>query len=430
MKILFLAYYFPPIKSIALLRVWQWSRHLLPFVDKVFVITTKNRQILAKEERPTEGVEIYEARTFDYRTLAAKRHPNTKSVHFDEQKKASFLMQIFIKLKNTIPFNFFIGEGGFLYTLSSVYIGYQLIKKHKIRYIISSFPPYSDHYSAWILKLIFRKKIVWIADYRDPHINPIFKWYFGLKFQRWANWFLMSQADMLTTVSDGLKSILFPFNPNVYTIRNSFNCEILNTHKDNIYLDKFCIAYTGSMYQHQNPALLFEVLNEIFDEYPTIKNSLQIIYAGKDSHTWKVFAESYQLAHILVLKGNLTMHEAIDIQRKSHVNLLLTPASTTVKGLLGGKLCEYLAARRPIIALINGVQDPEFEEIMQHTEGGIVVYHQQKESHLRLKNFLLQLFYTWKENPDKLPFIPAHLLTPFTWTYQIETFLNSLPSKK
>lgn len=148
MKFLFLSYYFPPIKSIASLRAWQWSRHLLPFAEKIFIITTKNRHLLAKEPRPTEGVEIHEAATFDYRTLAAKRNPNPKSVHFDEQQKASFLMRFFIKLKNTIPFNFFIGEGGFFYILSSVFIGYQLIKKHKIKYIISSFPPYADHYSA------------------------------------------------------------------------------------------------------------------------------------------------------------------------------------------------------------------------------------------------------------------------------------------
>lgn len=430
MKILFLAYYFPPIKSIASLRVWQWSRHLLPFVDKVFVITTKNRQILAKEERPTEGVEIHEARTFDYRTLVAKRNPNPKSVHFEEQKKAAFGIQTFIKLKNTIPFNFFIGEGGLLYTLSSVYIGYQLIKKHKIRYIISSFPPYSDHYSAWILKLIFRKKIVWIADYRDPHINPIFNWYFGLKFQIWANRVLMSQADMLTTVSDGLKNTLLRFNPTVYTIRNSFNYDILNTNKNDIYLDKFCIAYTGSMYAHHAANLLFEVLEDIFHEQPTIKKSFQIIYVGKDSVIWKSIANNHNMEHILDARGNVNLDEAIDIQRKSHVNLLLTSALPKLKGILTGKLYEYLAARRPIIALINGVQDLEFEEIMQHTEGGIVVYHQQKESLLRLKNFLLQLFYTWKENPNKLPFIQEDLLTPFTWTYQIETFLNILLSKK
>ena len=254
--ILFLSYYFPPIHSIGVVRNYQLAVHLRKFFSRVLILTTSNRRLLPADPLSLEGLTVFSIPTLDYRTLGALR--NRRGGHFKESTKRSLIVKSAIKLINTLPFNLLIGEGGFLYSLASYFKAVKLIKQEKVGYVYSSFRPYSDHFTAYLLKLRF-PAIYWIADFRDLHIEPIYRLHYFTWSQRWMNGFLLKKANTVTTVSEGLAEHLRPFNKNVYVLRNGFSFNEVGAEVNKY--QKFTIVYTGSLTREENkPDALFKAL--------------------------------------------------------------------------------------------------------------------------------------------------------------------------
>jgi hypothetical protein len=109
------------------------------------------------------------------------------------------------------------------------------------------------------------------------------------------------------------------------------------------------------------------------------------------------------------------------MQRSSHLNLVLTTATPESTGQLSGKLSEYMAAKNPIIVLIDGIQDVEFETIIDELNAGIVVYNHR--SYSELEAFILEKFNEWKDTGDVKPTINIEKLKEYSWEYQMQKFI-------
>ncbi|UCE45678.1 MAG: hypothetical protein JSU93_02005, partial [Methanobacteriota archaeon] len=66
-----------------------------------------------------------------------------------------------------------------------------------------------------------------------------------------------------------------------------------------------------------------------------------------------------------------TRSEAMEIQRRSHILLLLTWDNPEEKGVMTGKLFDYMAARRPIISI--GPSESVLDNLLRSTGAGIHV---------------------------------------------------------
>ncbi len=434
-RLLCLLYYFPPIKSIAVNRNWGAVRHLQPYFDDVFVFTTKNNQLLPQEARDTEGVKISEITTFDYRTLTAWLRPNRSEMHHNEGAKSSPIVRFGIRLLDSFPFNLLFHEGGLLYSLIGFWRAAKLIRREKITHIYSSFRPMSDHFTAHLLKIAF-PRLVWIADFRDLHIDPLYQMPIVKPFQHWCNKRLLRRADLVTTVSEGLAIHLRAYHPNVYALRNGVHLEsqkafeLLNQKRDpsvstpknteispNIPISqypKFTFAYTGSMWiDERNPSLLLKIVHDLSNEGIMSAENTQIVYAGKDTAVWQSWITKYNLDTFFHSHGLVSSQKAVDIQREAHLNILLTSALPNYGGVLTGKFFEYLAACNPILVLINGAQDIEFEQIVSHLDAGIVAYNDRSEKELR--HFILNLFNEFQATGKVEPTIRRERLDELSW---------------
>jgi glycosyltransferase involved in cell wall biosynthesis len=84
------------------------------------------------------------------------------------------------------------------------------------------------------------------------------------------------------------------------------------------------------------------------------------------------FAESLGLGDRLELLPYATRAESLRLQRDSEALLLLIPdADGRGKGVLSGKVFEYLAAGRPVLALVPA--DGVAAELIRETGAGVVV---------------------------------------------------------
>jgi glycosyltransferase involved in cell wall biosynthesis len=426
-RLLCLLYYFPPIKSIAVNRNWGVIRHLQPYFSDIFVFTTQNNRLLPQEVRDTEGVYISEMPTFDYRTLTAWLRPNRAEMHHNEGAKSNPIVRFAIRLLDSFPFNLLFHEGGIIYSFIGFWRAAQLIRKEKITHIYSSFRPMSDHFTAHLLKILF-PNLVWIADFRDLHIDPLYQMPLVQPFQHWCNKRLLRRANLVTTVSEGLAIHLRRYHPNVYALRNGVYLDnqkefelrsqkedpSVSTTSNNLNFPKFTFAYTGSMWiDERNPSLLLKIIQDLSNEGIMSAKNTQIVYAGKDTAVWQSWITKYNLDTFFNSYGLVSSQKAVDIQTEAHVNILLTSALPNYGGVLTGKFFEYLAACNPILVLINGAQDIEFEQIVTHLDAGIVAYNDRSEKELRA--FILNLFNEFQATGKVKPTIRRERLEELSW---------------
>jgi hypothetical protein len=232
---------------------------------------------------------------------------------------------------------------------------------------------------------------------------------------------LMSNANLLTTVSEGLEKNLKDYHPNRYVLFNGIYqlFEKLEEHQN----EKFTICYTGSMYgENRNPEVLLKALKILIEEGKVDINKVQIKYAGKDFEDWKAWASKFQLNKILADCGYLTFKESFQLQRAAHINLLLTYTGKNYTGGLTGKLYEYLAAERPVMVIIRGEKDLEFESMINKLNAGTVLYSKE-ESVLGAKRFILNLFEQWKNDGDINLEMNKDVLKRYHWEEMIKNFI-------
>ncbi len=423
--ILFIAYFFPPIKTVGVFRSYYLSKYSKAHYENIYIISTTNYRNMPQEPMNTEGVHISRAFTFDYRTLISLRQK--QSIHLSESFKKKYALKSIMKLIYGFPFNILLGEGGLIYILSAFFIALRLIRKNNIRIMYSSFSPYADHIVAYLLKICY-PNIQWVADFRDLHVDPYYEMVYWKRFQHWCNHKILKKANLVTTVSDGLATHLKAYHPHIYAFKNGIQPISLKHELPPQSFSKFTIAYTGSMFgDARNPILFLEVVSDLIKNNVFTKENFQIIYAGKDTALWHMWIDRYVLHNFFISKGMVSHAEAQAIQRQAHINLLLTSALKDWTGIMTGKIYEYLAAQNPVLVLIDGTQDIEYETFITDLDAGLVGYND--HSFDIVKAFIKDKYEEWKKNGYVQSTIISDKLKTMTWENIVEKLWKTVQSR-
>lgn len=403
---LLIHYYFPPIHSIGVLRNYYLAQAYQKRINKIKVLTTSNRRVLPQSNmKGLDSFDVSELITKDYRS-------NRKQTHFEETQKEKWSMKFGRKLIDSYPFNVWIGEGGSSYIRNGIKQGTDFLSKNPKAIICSSFRPYADLYIASKLKASF-PEAKWIVDFRDLHVDPMYKNVFFPSYQRRVDKKMLKKADLITTVSQGLAEELNKSLNNVKAIYNGIVPRPVETKK----FEKFTISYTGSLFGNKrNPSCFFSYLIKQIKAGLISKENIAIKYAGKDGSKFKEYIKQYNLGSNYEELGMISHNKAKILQQQSHVNLLLTSVTKNHKGILTGKLFEYIGSLTPTFAVIIGGEDPEIEKLLLETKSGDVFYETSNasESFMHWYNewrkntpinndaTLIQSNYSWDKAVDKI----------------------------
>src|SRR5690606_12545888 len=153
----------------------------------------------------------------------------------------------------------------------------------------------------------------------------------------------------------------------------------------------FSISHIGSLLSERNPEVLWKVLSEISKENPSFKNDLKLKFAGAVSEEVKRSLENFNLISNCEFLGYVSHSEALKLQNQSQVLLLVEINSAETRAIIPGKLFEYLAAKRPIIAF--GPKESDIEEIISETKSGKFFSYWDDDE---LKTEILQLYKNFK----------------------------------
>jgi hypothetical protein len=137
----------------------------------------------------------------------------------------------------------------------------------------------------------------------------------------------------------------------------------------------------------RNAENLWKALAELCAENGDFRNKLLIKFIGKTDYTARQSIQKNHLEEYLQLIPYLPHKEAIG--HSSTASLLLLPLNNTptVKGIVTGKLFEYLAMQKPILCI--GPTDGDSARIIKETQTGATFDFEDKEG---IKQYILDTF--------------------------------------
>jgi len=396
-KVLIITYYWPPAGGPGVQRWLHFVKYLRDFeIDPVVYIPENPSYPLVDftfNNTVPEGITIYKQPiTEPYRiaSLLSKKKTTRISSGIIKDVNQSLAEHLLLWIRG----NFFIPDARKYWVKPSVQFLRTILKNEGIDTIITTGPPHSVHLIGYALKRL--EAVRWIADFRDPWTT--IGYHKKLKLTRMAasrhkeleNTVLTSADKIVVTSKSTAQEFRSKTNVPIKVITNGFEKAI----EQKVTLDKkFTIAHIGSMLSGRNPENLWRVLSEIVVENNAFAADLMISFIGVVSDSTIASIKKYGLEKQLHLVGYVAHKTAINYQQKSQVLLLSEINSEDTKGIIPGKLFEYMASKRPILAI--GPDGWDVAEIMTKTKTGAIFNY---EAHTELKNVLLHWWHLYKEN--------------------------------
>jgi hypothetical protein len=251
--------------------------------------------------------------------------------------------------------------------------GWEKIKNKKFDILISTSNPWQTHYLAYLYKNKY-KNIKWIADFRDLWSKNHYYIQKGLKHK--IHYFIekkiISKADILTTVSFPLKQELKQLHSiKTEVIYNGY--EILQPIMRKVN-NKLIISYLGTIYKQRQDSLLLLLLSikELIKENLLFIEEIEVnIYGEKLSDIPKIVKNDNFYKKFVNIYSIVPREKSLEIQNKSDLLLLLEWNDANTKGILTGKLFEYIASGTPIISI--GPDDTfSASQLIKNTNTGFV----------------------------------------------------------
>lgn len=249
--------------------------------------------------------------------------------------------------------------------------GDELLQQEDIQAMISSSAPITCHLIARELKI--KHKIPWVADLRDLWTQNHNYSYsrFRKLFDRRLELKTLSEADALVTVSQPWADKLSMLHNGkvTYTITNGFDPETVNIPPANLTA-KFTITYTGAIYPRKHdPAKLFAALRDLISDRVIEPDDIEVRFYGSMADWVGKEIREYGLSDIVRQYGQVPKDVALQKQRESQLLYITKWQDPQERGAYSGKIFEYLAARRPILAADGS--DDVVKDLLNETNAGI-----------------------------------------------------------
>ncbi len=247
----------------------------------------------------------------------------------------------------------------------------RIVKREGIDVVLTTSPPSSVHLVGAAVKRATRA--TWVADLRDsivahPHRRAE-RMLVRVKEQgeHAVAGLVARSADAIVTVSDAIADEVRERSPRgpVETIANGSDFDDFAGFEHHVS-DRFRITHTGSFFGKRDPRPFLTALGQAGLDDVVAR------FLGDFRSSDREWAEQQNLGPRLELIPYAPRRTSLALQRDSEALLLLIPdAGGRGRGVLSGKVFEYLAAERPILAVVP--PDGAAAELIRDSGAGLVV---------------------------------------------------------
>lgn len=402
-KVLIITYYWPPAGGPGVQRWLKFVKYLRDFNIEPVVYVPENpnypiRDASFLQDIPP-GIKVYKQKILEPYGLAgifSRKKTKQISSGIITSRNQSTLEKIFLWVRG----NLFIPDARKFWISPSVKYISKLIETEGISTIITTGPPHSVHLIGSRLKQLF--PIHWIADFRDPWTS--IGYHKKLRLTPWAQkkherleQLVLKGADQIIVTSKTTKEEFSQLTEKpISVITNGYDF----LDDGSRVLDKlFTVSHIGSLLSGRNPINLWKAISELIRENKEFKRCFRLQLAGVVSSNVMDSIQAYGLGPYTDVLGYLSHDQVFQYQKRSQVLLLIEIDSHETKGIIPGKVFEYMAAKRPILGV--GPQNWEVAGLVVTSKTGRVYNYQQFDE---LKLTLLQWFQEYQDNRLSLPF--------------------------
>jgi glycosyltransferase involved in cell wall biosynthesis len=235
----------------------------------------------------------------------------------------------------------------------------RIVRDRSADVVLTSSPPSSAH---MVGSLVARRTgVPWVADMRDSWLaNPHRRYEARTVRVKRAVLETMARrtfarASAMTTVTDAIaeeaRALARPGTPTT-VISNGCDFDEF-AGLEHTPSDRLRILHAGFFFGKRTPRPFLEALHRLLADRPELRDVIEARFVGGFRTADREWAETLGLAGSLRIDGFLPHDRALAAMKSADALLLLIPRSGGLgTSVLSGKLFEYLAAERPVLALV------------------------------------------------------------------------------
>ena len=396
-KVLIITYYWPPAGGPGVQRWLKFVKYFRDFgIEPVVYVPENPHYPLIDESLKAEiprNLEIIRKPIFEPYSLASifsKKDTNKiSSGLIPDESKQGLLQKAMLYIRG----NYFVPDARKFWIKPSVEFLLEYLEDHRIKTIITTGPPHSLHLIGLGLKE--ELDIRWIADFRDPWTSIGYHDQLKLtektkEIHKDLEKRVLHHADQIITTSFTTKREFKEITTTPITvITNGY--DVLKIDKPALD-ENFSLSHIGSLLAGRNPQHLWEALAELVSEDESFAANFKLKLTGAVGEGVLNSIKRAGLEANLELNGYVSHKEAVRLQHSSQMLLLIEIDSEETRGIIPGKLFEYMVTQRPILAV--GPENADIQKIITETNSGKFFRYSEKQE---IKDYVLSSYRTYKE---------------------------------
>jgi len=382
MKVLLVTMYFPPAGGGGVQRPLKLATHLPTLGIETHVLAPDDPKWLHRDEelRPPTQAFVHRA-----------RYLGPKARLPSEELRGLTGVDLALAQARLAGRRLLLPDASVTWAPTAIPAAVRIVRNEGIDAIITTSPPLSMNLIGASVKKL--TGVPWIADQRDSLVLNADRRFERKTVQAKEKALervvrlVANNADGIVAVSEAIADELRGFDPSgpVRVIPNGCDFDDF-AGLEYTPGDRFRITHTGSFFGQRNPrAFLSALASSGLDD-------VVARFVGDFRSVDREWVEELDLGDRLELLDYLPHRRALELQRDSEANLLLLPeAAGRGKVVPSGKIFEYLAAERPILAAVP--TDGAAAKLVRETGAGIVVGPEDEKG---IREALVGLHARWK----------------------------------
>jgi glycosyltransferase involved in cell wall biosynthesis len=361
-KVLIVSLYFPPAGGGGVQRPLKFATHLPELGIETHVLAPDDPKWIHRDDelQPPTLAWVHRARY-----IGPKGRKPAEELHGTQGlERISRQAELFGR-------RFLVPDENVSWNITAIPAAIRIVRNEGIDVVVTTSPPSSVHLIGAAVKRATGVK--WVADLRDsvvahPHRSAE-RLIVRAKEQgeHAVARLIAHSADAITCVSDAIAEEMRERSPRgpVLTIANGSDFDDF-AGLDHQPSDRFRLTHTGSFFGKRDPRPFLTALKQSGLEDVVVR------FLGDFRAADREWAEGLELGDRFELIPYAPRRRSLELQRDSEALLLLIPeAGGRGKGVLSGKVFEYLAAERPILAVVP--PDGAAAGLIRETGAGVVV---------------------------------------------------------
>ena len=409
-RILFLAYYFPPMGSSPIQRTLKYVKYLSQMGYSITVITTDDKikdmdNSLIKEV--PENVRVirihapFYGKEFTVKEERERIFDFISNIDYDD----TFFDEWMLAEKTQC--NYILPDRTITWATKAYYEIDKYVNFNDIDVVYSTAPYWSPHLLGYSLKKKYG--IPWIADYRDPWMSDEL---YALKVYPFMTseeriWFrrlegiIISKMDRIVVAGDNwIKGFIDTYGVE----KNKIEC-ITNGYDEDDFVDiqrsseqnkVFTLCYNGALGYNRKPQHLLEVISDLINEGKINKDKICWIFNGDVEGVFEELIKPYDKYGIVIKNGFLNHKDSLKVAINADVMVMYGETGKMASLNYPGKFFEYLRIGVPILCF-SGAGSPQ-QKILEETGLGV---NFDLDDKIGMRNYILCRYNLWESGKIK-----------------------------